>query len=146
MQTKEDISYGIIPLINDGGVWYVFLIYQFGHSGDVYWTFPKGHPEEGESPEEVALREMQEETGIQLESFDATKIYQQEYSFPCEDFLINKKVLYFQGIATSKEYKIQEDEVKEAGWYSFADATKKLTHSQAKDMLKKVEEDILSKV
>jgi 8-oxo-dGTP pyrophosphatase MutT (NUDIX family) len=30
------------------------------------WGFPKGHQEEGESEEETALRELKEETGIEL--------------------------------------------------------------------------------
>lgn len=31
--------------------------------GEVRWTFPKGHPEQGETPLEAALREVEEETG-----------------------------------------------------------------------------------
>lgn len=38
-----------------------------GHFGRYVWTFPKGSPEEGESPEETALRETQEETGFAAE-------------------------------------------------------------------------------
>ncbi|WP_018465102.1 NUDIX hydrolase [Calidithermus timidus] len=32
-----------------------------------YWVFPKGHLDEGESPEQAALREVREETGIEGE-------------------------------------------------------------------------------
>ncbi len=31
------------------------------------WVFPKGHIEEGERPEEAAIREVQEETGFEIE-------------------------------------------------------------------------------
>jgi len=31
------------------------------------WTFPKGRPDPGESPEEAALREVREETGVEAE-------------------------------------------------------------------------------
>lgn len=34
-----------------------------GHFGGYVWTFAKGRPDEGESPEQAALREVQEETG-----------------------------------------------------------------------------------
>jgi ADP-ribose pyrophosphatase YjhB (NUDIX family) len=34
-----------------------------GHYDGYVWTFPKGRPDKGESPEEAALREVQEETG-----------------------------------------------------------------------------------
>ncbi len=33
------------------------------HSGD--WAFPKGHIEAGETPRQTAVREVQEETGVQ---------------------------------------------------------------------------------
>ena len=32
--------------------------------GDGYWGFPKGHLEEGETPIQAAIREVQEETGF----------------------------------------------------------------------------------
>lgn len=38
-----------------------------GHFGLYVWTFPKGGPEEGETPEETAVRETQEETGLGVE-------------------------------------------------------------------------------
>lgn len=34
-----------------------------GHYDGYVWTFPKGRPDPGESPEQAALREVQEETG-----------------------------------------------------------------------------------
>ena len=34
-----------------------------GHFGGYAWTFPKGRPDPGETPEQTALREVKEETG-----------------------------------------------------------------------------------
>jgi len=34
------------------------------HFDGYYWTFPKGHPEDGELPIETAVRETLEETGV----------------------------------------------------------------------------------
>ncbi|MCL5670050.1 MAG: NUDIX domain-containing protein, partial [Acidobacteria bacterium] len=34
------------------------------HYGGYVWTFPKGGPDNGESPEETALREVREEAGV----------------------------------------------------------------------------------
>lgn len=35
-----------------------------GHFGGYKWTYPKGRPNPGESPEETALREVLEESGV----------------------------------------------------------------------------------
>jgi len=142
MQTKDDISYGVIPLIYEEGIWRVFLIHQYGHAGDVYWTFPKGHKEEGESDEEAALRELKEETNLQVEPLDTSKVYEQEYTFPYKDYVINKKVVYYRGIAKWREYMIQKDEVESAGWFTFKQAQEKVTHEKARLLLAQIEADL----
>jgi 8-oxo-dGTP pyrophosphatase MutT (NUDIX family) len=38
-----------------------------GHFGGYVWTFAKGGADVGESPEEAALREVREETGVEAE-------------------------------------------------------------------------------
>lgn len=53
-------AYGGV-LINDHGE--VQLREPSGHFGQYVWTFAKGRPDPGETPEETALREVLEETG-----------------------------------------------------------------------------------
>ena len=66
METKNDISYGVVPLYQDGGEWKVLVIHQISHRGDRFWIFPKGHGEVGELPAEAALRELHEETKLKV--------------------------------------------------------------------------------
>lgn len=142
MHTEEDYSYGVIPLIKEGDDWKVFLINQYGSAGDVYWTFPKGHKEDGESDTEAALRELAEETSITLEKLVGTKVYTQEYSFRYNEHTIHKKVSYFIGIAQSNTFLIQADEVKEAGWFGLEEARERITYDPAKIMFDAVSNDI----
>lgn len=53
-------AYGGV-LINSRGQ--VLLREPAGHFGGYVWTFAKGRPEPGETPEDTALREVLEETG-----------------------------------------------------------------------------------
>lgn len=55
-------AYGGIVIDTEGRV---LLREPAGHSQGVAWTFAKGKPRPGESPEDTALREVLEETGIQ---------------------------------------------------------------------------------
>ena len=45
----------------------VLLREPTGHYGQYVWTFPKGGPQPGETPEQTALREVLEETGYEAE-------------------------------------------------------------------------------
>jgi 8-oxo-dGTP pyrophosphatase MutT (NUDIX family) len=55
-------SYGGVLINADGQV---LLREPRGHYRGSVWTFPKGKPDPGETPEQTALREVYEETGIQ---------------------------------------------------------------------------------
>lgn len=144
MQTKTDISYGVIPVIKKEGEWQVFLIHQYSSfRKDSYWVFPKGHPEAGESAAATAARELSEETGIILESLDTEHLYKIQYDFVHEDTIIKKTVIFFVGYAASEAYTLQEEEVKEAGWFSFADAKERITYDGTKQILDRVCKDVL---
>ncbi len=142
METKDDVSYGVIPVLRDTQGWRVFLINQYGSAGDVYWTFPKGHPEEGESPQETAVRELHEETGMEPAELLADHIYTQEYSYVYGDLLIRKQVQYYLGIVQDADFSIQEDEVREAGWFTPEEAQRKLSFAHARDMFAHVCTDL----
>lgn len=60
MKVPSANAYGGV-LINDRGE--VQLREPAGHFGGYVWTFPKGRPDPGETPEQTALREVLEETG-----------------------------------------------------------------------------------
>lgn len=60
-------AYGVV-LINSKGE--VLLREPSGHFGGYVWTFAKGRPDKGETPEETALRETFEETGYRAELLD----------------------------------------------------------------------------
>lgn len=60
-------AYGGV-LVDDAGR--VLLHEPSGHFGGYSWTFAKGRPAKGESPERAALRKVLEKTGYQAEVFD----------------------------------------------------------------------------
>jgi bis(5'-nucleosidyl)-tetraphosphatase len=144
METKEDISYGIVPLYKNGETWEVLLIHQISYRGDDFWIFPKGHAEAGESAEVAALRELEEETGITGVTLEPNKVFPVSYSFTHEDIRINKTVEYRVGYCDSKKTTItQPHEVKEIRWCDFATADALLSHQNSKDVLEKVRDFLI---
>lgn len=60
-ESGETVKSGCIVVNNDGQVLLV------GDLKGEKWSFPKGHAESGETSEQVAIREVKEETGIDVE-------------------------------------------------------------------------------
>jgi 8-oxo-dGTP pyrophosphatase MutT (NUDIX family) len=140
METKNDISYGVIPVFKDNNNWLVLIINQISYRGDSFWIFPKGHPNEGESPLIAAKRELNEETGIEEVNIEESVVYSMEYSFVHEGVKINKRVEYFIGYCFTKETKVtQPHEVAELRWVTLPEARELLSHQNTKDILDKVE-------
>lgn len=138
MEIIKDYSYGVVPVRKVDDHWHVFLIHQIPRRGELFWTFPKGHPEAGESSQETALRELHEETGLVPDRLVDDVMFTQEYTFTHDTKNIEKKVLYYVGVIGSPEFQIQIDEIHEAKWCTFAEARVLLTHDIAKQLLDEV--------
>ncbi len=141
-QIKNDLSCGVIAL-RYAAEWEVLLIDQINFKNtSSYWTFPKGHQEVGETYLQTAKREFLEETGIVPKNILTSKTFNLKYSFLAENLQINKTVKFFLGIVgvyDSQSITPQVEEVKDLGWFSFSDSQNKLSHSNTKYLLKKVE-------
>lgn len=79
-----------------------------------YWGFPKGHINPGEKSGEAALREIKEETGIEVEI--VKKLGDSRYIFTKDGEKIFKVVVYFLLRYVSGEPKPQDLEVLEVKW------------------------------
>lgn len=137
MKTKEDISYGVIPIRKEDGEWKVLLVNQFSRFGNkIFWGFPKGHSEEREEPKQTAARELREETNVVAETIEEP-LFDIEYSFVFDGIQTNKKVVFFIGIVEQENFNIDGSEIKEAGWFSLTEASKRLDYEDAKEMFSK---------
>ena len=139
MKTREDTSYGIVPVRkNVDGVWEFFLIHQVSSvSNTSYWIFPKGHPEHDESPEETARRELLEETSLTVTTLHE-KTFSLYYDFMHEETLIRKTVTFFVGLVGDGTARVDGVEVIAGDWFTYDDAKSKLTYDDTKDLLREI--------
>ena len=98
------------------------------------WTFPKGLIEEGEPPEQTALREVYEETGIKGKVLDYIGEVQYWYQLHGEKIL--KKVKYYLMKYVEGEPK-PSWEVEEAKFVPVENAEKLLKYKGDKEIFKK---------
>lgn len=96
-----------------------------------HWGFPKGHVEPGETKEETAIREVLEETGLNINVLpDFEK--KSEYTIQGK---IEKSVSIFLAETSEVDYKLQEEEIEECGWFSYENALKTLNYENDKLIL-----------
>jgi len=99
--------------------WQVCLVSVKGR-----WEIPKGHPEEGESAQETALREISEETGIPATNLHVVRaLTPSNYAFQSNGSLIFKRVDTF--LVTCDDdppLRPQESEVDDVRWFPASNA------------------------
>ena len=140
METKTDISFGIVPVFKEAGEWQVLIVHQVSFRGDAFWIFPKGHAKVGENGQTAALRELQEETGVTDIDLVPGHPIIITYSFTHQQVTIDKTVEYWVGHAKSKLTHIsQPHEIREHKWCNFAEAKQLLTHQNSLFVLAEVE-------
>lgn len=130
---KQEKSCGCV-VWNDGKI--LLIKNVKGH-----WDLPKGHVEGEETEEETAIRELKEETNIDVEIISEDKL-QIEYS-PEEG--VWKKVIYFAAREIGGEIRPQEEEVEKVGWFSAEEALETLTFEDTKKVLQQMIEKNLFK-
>lgn len=107
------------------------------HNGR-YWSFPKGHVEKGETEEETAIREIKEETGLDVEIIKNFR----EVSDYCPFGRIKKRVVFFMAQTFSTNVKVQKEEIDSFIWVDLYDVHNKCTYDNDLRVIKKARENI----
>ena len=123
---KEKSCGAVVYTVADGEIKYLLVQMLGGH-----FSFPKGHVEGGESEVQTALREIKEETDLDVSLdtvFRRTVVYSPYAG--CE-----KEVVYFAAYAKSRETVCQQTEIRRALWLSYDDAIECVTFDNDKKIL-----------
>ncbi|HEX5240597.1 MAG TPA: NUDIX hydrolase [Candidatus Limnocylindrales bacterium] len=91
----------------------------------VTWTLPKGTPNDGETLEETALREVTEETGLDVRIVEPLSSI--DYTFVQSGTRIHKTVHYFLMEPVGGDLSRHDHEFERVRWVRFADAPGLLT-------------------
>lgn len=101
------------------------------------YGFPKGHMENDETEYETAIRELKEETNIEVRIIDGFR-HQIEYKLPNKENVMKQSV-YFLGECITNDIVCQETEVSEAMFVSLTKAIELLTFEDTKTILKEAD-------
>lgn len=111
-----------------------------GRDSDGVWGLPKGTPNEGETLEQTALREVSEETGLEVEIVDKVGVV--EYWFARSGVRYHKWVHHYLMLCTGGDTSLHDLEYDRVEWRPIEDALKTLTFRNEAKMLEKAREMI----
>lgn len=109
------------------------LIGRHDRQGRLLWSLPKGHLEDGETAEDAAIREVEEETGIRGRVLAPLGII--DYWFVVEDRRIHKTVHHYLLEAFGGELSDDDIEVEEVAWVPLADLPERLAYADERRLV-----------
>jgi 8-oxo-dGTP pyrophosphatase MutT (NUDIX family) len=109
-----------------------------GRSQQGLWTLPKGTPCSGETIEQVAAREVQEETGLEVHLI--SYIGAISYSFIHDQIRYYKQVRHFLFEATGGDIALHDHEYDRVAWFSLPEACRRISYANEANILSQSEE------
>ena len=98
-------------------------------------ALPKGHLDEGETPQAAATREVTEETGVTAELID--KLGDVEYSYERRGRRRSKRVAFYLFEYRSGSLEDHDHEIEDARWMPLEEAAKALTYPGEREIVRR---------
>ncbi len=125
-QSVVEVSAGGLLESSEDGELRIAVIHRARYDD---WSLPKGHPEDSETNEEAALREVEEETGCKARIIEIVQ--------PTA-YLVNNEpkivVFYRMAMIERGEFK-PDDEVSAVEWLTPADSVSRLTYETERGLV-----------
>jgi 8-oxo-dGTP pyrophosphatase MutT (NUDIX family) len=123
----EETSAGGLVVDRSGTAPRAAVIGRKDRRGRLLWSLPKGHLEAGESAQEAAVREVEEETGIRGRV--VAPLGTIDYWFVAEDRRIHKTVHHYLLEAAGGELSDEDVEVDEVAWVPLDELRERLAYA-----------------
>lgn len=126
-------SCGFVVYKEVQGTFYYLII----RASNGEYGFPKGHMENEETEYETAIRELKEETNIEVQIVEGFR-REIEYQLPNKENVM-KQAVYFLGRSITDDIICQETEVSKAMFVTISEAIQLLTFEDTRVILKEAD-------
>ena len=144
LRTVSEVSAGGLVVDRGGPVPQGALIGRFDRRGRLLWSLPKGHLENGETPEDAAVREVEEETGIRGRVLGKLGVI--DFWFVAGGARIHKTVHHFLLEAVSGELSDADVEVDEVAWVPLDELPERLAYDTERKLMAKLPDQLATAV
>ncbi|MFL5818455.1 MAG: NUDIX hydrolase [Conexibacter sp.] len=127
---EQERSAGGVVVRGDEAI--VIVPTRRGAQGQRVLALPKGHVDPGETPDQTALREVREETGVEAEMVE--KLGDVRYFYQRSGKRIFKRVTFYLFSYRSGSLEDHDDEVEEARWMPLGEAIEALSYDGEREM------------
>jgi len=103
-----------------------------GAQGQRVLALPKGHVDPGETPDQTALREVREETGVDARLIE--RLGEVRYFYQRDGKRIFKRVTFYLFAYREGSLEEHDDEVEEARWMPLREAAEALSYEGEREM------------
>jgi len=103
--------------------------------GDLAWGLPKGMVEPDETPEQAAVREVQEEAGLEAEV--EASLGEIRYFYVWESVRVRKAVHFFLMRATGGDVSQHDDEMEDVRWFPLPVTLRRATYKGEREVLQR---------
>jgi ADP-ribose pyrophosphatase YjhB (NUDIX family) len=134
----EETSAGGFVLDRTHGEPRAALIARHDRRGRLVWSLPKGHIEEGETPEQAAVREILEETGIH--GSIVAEVGTIDFWFMGDNQRIHKTVHHYLLEAHDHDLSDEDAEVVEVAWVPLDELEQRLQYADERRLVARVHE------
>jgi 8-oxo-dGTP pyrophosphatase MutT (NUDIX family) len=138
LQRVEETSAGGLVLDRGADIPLAALIGRRDRRGRLLWSLPKGHIEAGESTEDAAVREVEEETGIRGRLLAPLGTI--DFWFVADGRRIHKTVHHFLMEASGGVLSDADAEVSEVAWVPLNEVTRRLAYADERRLVDRVPE------
>jgi 8-oxo-dGTP pyrophosphatase MutT (NUDIX family) len=131
VRSESEFSAGGV-VVNDHGEAIVIVPTRRAADGSKVLALPKGHPDGTETPQDAALREVREETGVDAELVGP--LGDVRYWYQRGGRRVAKVVQFFLFRYTAGSLDDHDAEVENARWMPLGEAAESLTYAGERDM------------
>jgi len=138
---RQISSGGVIFRKNDASIEIALVAVKDGK----VWCLPKGIVDKGEKPDETAMREVSEETGLKGRIIEKLGEINYWYYLREEEARCRKTVHFYLLECEGGDISKHDWEVDKAAWFQIDDALKIASHKNERDIIQKAREVLSSR-